>query len=310
LATGWHRIAVTIPAGAVDRVGDVLLAAGATGLMEDYPQLREEGPALSGDPGERAPPPPPPADGKVELAGYLPEDMDAAAALRQVQERLAAMAGFAGARPRLERVPDEDWGRSWREHYTALDVGRRLRIRPSWEPAGDGSRCEIVIDPGMAFGTGTHFTTAACLELLEQVLDGADRPLSVLDVGTGTGVLAIGAAQLGARTVAAFDTDAEAVEVAHANLTGNGVATRIELRRGTLDEESRRFDLVLANLLAPLLCRLAPDLAAAVADGGRLIASGLLVDQKTEVVEALAAAGLSLTEARSDGEWVALIVEK
>jgi ribosomal protein L11 methyltransferase len=310
VAAGWHRIAVTIPAGAVDRVGDVLLGAGATGLVEDYPQLREEGPALSGDPGEWAPPPPPPADGRVELAGYLPAEADAGEALREVGEQLAAMPGLAGAQPRLERVPDEDWGRSWREHYTALDVGRRLRIRPSWEPAGDGTRIEIVIDPGMAFGTGTHFTTAGCLDLLEGIIDGAAEPLSVLDVGTGTGVLAIGAAGLGATPVAAFDADHDAVEVARANLALNGVATQIELWHGTLDDESRQFDLVLANLLAPLLCRLAPDLAAAVADGGRLIASGLLVEQQAVVVQALEAAGLALVDVRSDGEWVALAVEK
>ncbi|MDP7114346.1 MAG: 50S ribosomal protein L11 methyltransferase, partial [Myxococcota bacterium] len=142
MARGWHRIAVTIPAAAVERVGDVLLEAGATGLVEDYPQLRDEGPALSGDPGEWAPPPPPPADGTVELAGYLPGDQDPVEALRQVEARLAELAGLAGVHPRLERVADEDWGKSWREHYTAVDVGRRLRIRPSWEPAGDGTRIE------------------------------------------------------------------------------------------------------------------------------------------------------------------------
>lgn len=310
MGAGWHRIAVILPAADAERVGDLLLAAGATGLTEDYPELRAGGPALSGDPGEWAPPPPPPADGTVELAGYLPEDVEPAAALRQVREHLRSLTGLTAAEPRLERVPDQDWGKAWREHYRALDVGRRLRIRPSWEDPGDGSRIEIVIDPGMAFGTGTHFTTAACLTLLEERFDAAPSTPSVLDVGTGTGVLAIGAAHLGGRPVVAFDTDADAVRVARANLETNGVADRIQLWHGDLGQARGPFDLVLANLLAPVLIRLANDLADALADGGVLIASGLLVEQREEVAGAFVSAGMAVTDQRTDDEWVALVATR
>lgn len=307
---GWHRIRLQVPVDRADLLADLLLAAGASGTTEDYPELHLPGPALSGDPRETVPPPPEPSDGTVEIAGYLPADVDAVEALRSLRAMLDDLPGVAGLAPRLEPVPDEDWGRAWREHYAAVDVGRRLRIRPSWEAGGEGPRLEIRIDPGLAFGTGTHFTTAACLELLEESL-APSPPLpapSVLDVGTGTGVLAIGAVLLGARPVVAFDADPTAVEVARANLEGNGVSDRVDLWYGTLADlpAGRRFDRVLANLLAPLLCELSGDLAAALADGGLLIASGLLVDQEAEVASALEGAGLRISERRSDGEWVAL----
>lgn len=305
---GWHRIRLQVPAGRADLLADLLLAVGASGTTEDYPELHLPGPALSGDPRETVPPPPEPSDGTVEIAGYLPADVDAVEALRSLRAMLDAPPGVAGLAPRLEPVPDEDWGRAWREHYAAVDVGRRLRIRPSWEAGGEGPRLEIRIDPGLAFGTGTHFTTAACLELLDESLLPSPPPTSVLDVGTGTGVLAIGAVLLGARPVVAFDADPTAVEVARANLLRNGIADRVELWQGRLAEldDGRHFDRVLANLLAPLLCELAGDLAAALADGGLLITSGLLVDQEAEVTSALEGVGLRISDRRSDGEWVAL----
>jgi len=314
VGAGWHRIRLEVPAERAELATDLLLVAGASGIVEDYPELHLPGPAISGDPREPVPPPPSPADGRIEVWGYLDADVDAASALGSLRASLADLPGLAGAAPRLEPVPDEDWGHAWREHYAAVDLGRRLRIRPTWEAAGEDGRLEIRIDPGLAFGTGTHFTTAACLELLEESLTPSPPPPppSVLDVGTGTGVLAIGAVLLGAGEVVAFDADPDAVDVARGNLRSNGMADRIDLWHGTLADlpTGHRFDRVLANLLAPLLCELAEDLAATLQDGGLLIASGLLVEQEAEVCAAMESAGLNVVESRSGGEWAALTASR
>ncbi len=306
--TTWLRLAVTVPASAVEAVSEALLDAGASGIAEEYPELTRPGPALSGDPGAWSPPPPPPAAGVVTLAGYLPREVGTSAALPALQRRLEDLSrvhpALAGARPVLEQVPDEDWGRAWREHYAPVDVGRRLRVRPSWVPPREG-RLEIAIDPGMAFGTGTHGTTAGCLEALERALE--HRPgAAVLDVGCGTGILAIGAVLLGAGTVTAVEIDPDAVAVARACLALNGVSHRVDLRRGSVEAAPGRHDVVLANLLAPVLVRLAGDLAGATAPGGLLIASGLLREQEGEVVAALERAGLALRRRADHDEWVVL----
>jgi len=297
---------VEVPAPAAGAVADALLDLGATGIAEEYPELNRGGPAVSTS--AWAPPPPPAAD-RVTLLAYLPDGVPAADLVDPLLGRLAALddvfAGLASVEVHVQAIEEEDWGKSWREHYTAVEVGERLVIRPSWEPPAAGDRLEVVIDPSMAFGTGTHFTTVGCLEALEDALrDRADA--SVLDLGTGTGILAIAAVKLGAGATVGVDTDAEAVTVAARNLQINDVQACIDVRHGELADVGGPFDVVLANILAPVLCDLAADLAAHLCPGGVLIVSGLLVDQEGEVRAALDGAGLHVTNRRSDGEWVAL----
>ncbi len=303
----WIRVEVEVTAAAADAVAGILLEIGAEGIREDYPELRRGGPAVAAT--EWAPPPPAPS-GRVEVIGFLRADpADAPRIDRQLR---AALACFAELFPRLPdaparyaSVPPEDWGKAWREHFEGVEVGRSLFVRPSWIEAVDDTRTEIVIDPSMAFGTGTHFTTAACLALLEDAL--VDRAgCRVLDVGTGTGILAIAAIKLGADAVVAVDVDADALTVAARNLHLNAIGSRISLRAGTLSVVEGRYDVILANILAPVLCETAANLASHLRDDGVLICSGLLAEQEDEVRAAFADAGLAVTERRSDDEWVAL----
>jgi ribosomal protein L11 methyltransferase len=303
----WFRVEVEVLAGACDVVAGILLEVGAEGIREDYPELGHGGPAVAAT--ELAPPPPP-TSGRVEVSGFLRADPAEAPRIdRALREGLAhfedIFPGLTRAPARYASVPPEDWGRAWREHFEGVHVGRALFVRPSWIESPGDERTEIVIDPSMAFGTGTHFTTAACLELLEDELRDRDGG-TVVDLGTGTGILAIAAVKLGADSVVAVDVDGDALIVAARNLDLNGIGARISLRAGSHQVVDGRHDVVLANILAPVLCDIADDLAAHVAHRGAVICSGLLVEQEDEVRAALTGAGLEVTARLSDDEWVAL----
>ena len=209
----------------------------------------------------------------------------------------------------VAEVVDEDFGESWKRGLGPVKVGR-VFVRPSWlsAPPPEGA-AEVVLDPGMAFGTGTHPTTALCLAALSDLL-GA-RPLaSVLDVGTGSGLLAIASRKLGASRVCAIDNDPVAVAVARENAAQNHVD--VQIGAGPLEAVSGRFDVVVANILANTLVELAPAIAARLEPAGTALVSGILTPQEREVREAYAAAGLRPSPAgdRRDGEWSLLAFAK
>ena len=224
-------------------------------------------------------------------------------------ERVAAEEARAGHGGDLAEVPDEDWGEGWKKDFKALDVGR-VRVRPSWiDAAPPPGSVEVVLDPGMAFGTGTHPTTSLCLAALSDLLSA--RPgASLLDVGTGSGLLAIAARKLGAGRVAANDVDPIAIDVARENAARNGAA--LELTGAPVEAIAGTFDVVVANILANVLVALAPTLAGRVAPGGVLLLSGILGPQEDEVRRAHVAAGLEPVEGgdRRDGEWSLLALRR
>lgn len=201
-------------------------------------------------------------------------------------------------------VADQDWLAEWKKGYEPVLIGEKLLITPSWkrEQLHSGERAVVQIDPGMAFGTGTHETTRGCLELLEKYWHGG----SLLDVGTGTGILAIAAVKLapGARVIG-FDVDPEAIDVALENAEINAVMQELEFEVNRLTSfHGQAFDLVLANLTADVIIPLAPDFPLVLSPTGTLIVSGILREQGDDVCATLGAQGFEVIEAKPDGEWV------
>ena len=207
-------------------------------------------------------------------------------------------------------LKEEEWLDSLKANFAPLSVGRNFLVKPSWveAPAGPG-RYVINLDPGAAFGTGDHPTTRMCLEYLDRNLTAG---MSVLDLGTGTGVLAIASARLGCRSVLALDTDAAAIWAAKVNVTRNQVAGTVTVKRGTLTRHFQskhrgEFDLVVANIAGPILANLAPGFFQVLAQGGRLFLSGFTSHGLDEVLINLAVAGFSLKDLARAEEWRAVL---
>jgi ribosomal protein L11 methyltransferase len=216
-------------------------------------------------------------------------------------------------------VHDSDWASAWKRHVRVMRIGRRIVIRPTWRrhrrAPGD---VVIAMDPGMAFGTGLHPTTRLCLAGIERWADdgllsrgaAADGHARLLDVGCGSGVLAIAAGLLGAGEMVGVDTDPIAIEATLANAGRNRLRRRVRAWQGTVPTGAAPFDLVAANLIASVLVALAPRLRDELRPGGRLLASGIFVDREGDVRSALAAAGLAILRREAEGDWVALDAER
>ena len=222
------------------------------------------------------------------------------------KKALSDAMGIVGVDAAIEvgEIPDEDWKLAYRRHFKTEEIGKRLVTVPAWEKIPDGDRIPIVLDPGMAFGTGKHETTHACLEYIDQL-----APVdSFLDMGCGSGILSIAAAKLGCKTVRGFDVDQEAVDASIENAAKNGVSVdyvKFALGRAPstsqTSQTSQTFDLVAANILGPLLIRFADEIVPYV--GKHLIISGILADLYPEVLAAYEARGLKEVSRRTLGEW-------
>lgn len=247
------------------------------------------------------------------VRAYLAADDDdtVARAVAEASEALGHLQAF-GLRPIGELttrvVREDDWAEAWKEHFPVLRVGRRLVIRPTWrEHEALPDDVVVALDPGMAFGTGLHPTTRLCLAALERVADGGRvTGARVLDVGCGSGILAIAAVRLGAEEALGVDTDPIAVEATLANAALNDLGGQIQARAGSLPSGESPFRVVLANLIAGVLIPLAPLLRAEMDDDGVLLASGIFVDREAEVAAAFEAAGLTIVNRDVEGEWIAL----
>jgi len=250
-------------------------------------------------------------DAPALVKGYLPPGAGSVRVRRSL--RLALRFAPLECPPRwrrARRLPEERWRDSWKRYFRPRRIGRRLLVRPSWATyrarAGD---TVIEIDPGMAFGTGQHPTTTMCLRALEEHLRRGDE---VLDLGTGSGILAVAAAKLGARRVLALDIDPQAVKAARENAAANGVGDVVEVREGTLPESmaGERFDLIVANISGLTLERLAASLAGTLRDGGALIVSGFLEDAVAGLGRVFAVAGLRVDGVEAEGVWRAMMAGK
>ena len=201
-------------------------------------------------------------------------------------------------------IPDENWGESWKRFYHPLRAGKHLVIKPSWEEFTPLPGDHIIhLDPGMAFGSGYHDTTCLCLSLLEKYQQNGDR---VIDVGTGSGILAIGSAMLGAGDVLAIDIDPDAVRTAKQNVEINGVADKVRVQEGNLlDRVEESCDLCVANIIADIVISFAAPLKRNIRPGGLFICSGIVRERAEEVRAALRAAGYEELDAVFTEEWVA-----
>ncbi len=296
----WLELSVQADQEAVEAVSEVLARYGYQGgvVIEEAQRPAADRVSLERDPGR-----------PTWVRTYLPADGSSSTAVRQIEMALSLLGELRPIGPlQLRTRTEEDWAKAWKSYYTILHVGQRLVVVPAWKrfrPRPE--QVPLRLDPGMAFGTGLHPTTQLCLRALERLL----RPgACILDLGTGSGILAIAAAKLGSGPILALDKDPIAVQAARQNVRRNRLGRQVRVRAGTLVPGAGPFDMILANLLAPVLHELAGLLAQALAPGGILISSGVLVEQAAEIAAALERAGLRLIEQPQEGDWVALVAQK
>jgi ribosomal protein L11 methyltransferase len=252
----------------------------------------------------------------VRLRAWLPDDPALPTRQRELEEGLWHLSQIQPIpEPSFRTIPQEGWSDAWRDLHHPLPVGKRLLVLPPWATAPDDSRLALRIEPGMAFGTGTHPTTRHCLEYLEGLVQPG---MLVADLGCGSGILGIAAARLGARQVLAYDSDPEAVAAARENAVRNGVEHVLHIQLGSLADlrvqpavQHAEVHLLVANIHAGALEQmLAQGLGEIVARSGRIVLSGILEDQAEALVAAAEAGGLALVADRSEGDWRTLLLER
>ena len=295
----WLELTVTADNEAIEPVSEIFGRLGHGSAVRPTRLIRDPNDELAAREDVTAP---------YEITAHLPDDAAAPAAIEATERALWHLQAF-GLRPvgelRVRPVEDSDWEQAWRDGYVPQRIGRVVVV-PSWlsEPIG-ADEVELQLDPGMAFGTGLHPTTRGCLTLLQRI---GPMPPAVLDVGSGSGILALAALRLGAERAVCWDIDPVAVEATRANAAANGLGERVTAQLGTPPAlpGGERFGLVLANLVAALLVELAPPLAGYTDPGGTLLAGGIIADRADEVLGALGKAGFALRERLDNGEWVSL----
>jgi ribosomal protein L11 methyltransferase len=251
----------------------------------------------------------------VTVKTYLPLDEEGRKNRQRIEEALWHLSQiYHLPAPQFRELTEDDWAHAWKKHYPVLQVGQRIVIKPPWQEHKPAlSRVEgpqpdevvIELDPGMAFGTGLHPTTRMCLQALEEHLEPGAK---VLDLGTGSGILAIAAAKLGAGYVLALDNDPLAVKAAHANVRSNEAQNLVTVELGSLDKAMEKFDLLLVNILARVIIELAGQgLTDRVQPNGLMIAAGIIEEQEAKVTAALRERGLEIIERRQEKDWVTLV---
>ena len=309
----WQEVVVQTGHDAVEAISNYLHELGAGGVVIEDPIILQQYTA-SGQwdyydiPVEQL------EAEHVNIKGYLPVDT-------QLPYRLEGLKAFMtilqSKLPQchfeviLKQVDEEDWANSWKVYYKPTEISKGLVIVPSWEEYQPRENEEIILlDPGMAFGTGTHQTTRLCVQLLNKVINGGEV---VFDVGTGSGILALAAAKLGADKVYASDIDRTAVEIAQGNMKLNKVDDKVTVETGYLLEPLAKYQspqIILANIVADVILLLAPSAFQLLNESGYLVVSGIIRSRRDEVKAGLIKAGFALQQEETEGEWVALLAKK
>ncbi len=300
----WMKLELSVPEELVEGISNFMIEIGAQGVYEETlePWVANDLPELVGN---------------DVIYAYLPFDP-------HLENRLARLQGYieglADLFPELgkvsykqETIEDPDWGEQWKKYFKPLRVGREIVIKPTWERyAPEGGDIVIEIDPGMAFGTGQHASTRMCLEALEDVIakDRAIKAWEVLDVGTGTGILGIACAKLGAEKVLCLDVDKKAVSIARENIQMNDVADRVRAAGRDVTSLEGSFDLIVANLTEKILTKLRPTLVDLLRPRGYLIISGIIIDNRAMIEESFLADPLVLHHLLAEKEWICYVLKK
>lgn len=307
----WIEVNVQVTHEAVEVVADILTAAGTSGVAIEDPQLinnlRNSGTWELCDIPEQE------NTEIVTVSAYYADDEKLQDRLKQIESELAAVeeriGSFRFGNIRFRSLSEKDWANEWKQYFHVTHVGESLVIKPSWEEytSKEGEHV-IKIDPGMAFGTGTHHTTNMCMARLEKVLP---ANAEVFDVGTGSGILAIAAALLGAKSVKAVDIDAVAVRVARENIADNGLEDKIEVKEGDLLRGTEgQADVIIANIIADIIIMLLKDIPGKLKDDGIFLASGIISDRRADVEAAAAEVGMKVDHVDEKGGWVVMQMSK
>ncbi|MEX2461760.1 MAG: 50S ribosomal protein L11 methyltransferase [Paenibacillaceae bacterium] len=317
----WHEVTIYTTEEAIEMVTNFMHELGAGGVsIEESGTLNKNRDTSFGQlydtPLNDIP------EGRCEIKSYFSEGSEMERILTELDASLRMLSeiGIDTGSPRVEMkdVYDEDWADEWKKYFKPIRVSEKLTIKPTWEeysPALD--ELVIEIDPGMAFGTGTHETTTLCLQTLERYIRGGEE---IIDVGTGSGILAIAAIKLGAKHVLALDLDQVAVTVANENVALNRLEDRITVRKSDLlkvieSEDSSLgitlpVQIIVANILAEVIILFCEDVYNALLVGGTYIASGIIAAKETIVEDAMTTAGLTVIEKFYEQNWVAIVARK
>ncbi|WP_419959056.1 50S ribosomal protein L11 methyltransferase [Psychrobacillus sp. BM2] len=309
----WSELSIHTTNEAVEAVSNILHEAGASGVViEDSDELGREredvfGEIYSLNPDDF------PVDG-VRVKAYLSETSFLLETVEEIKLAINNLTKFdidlGHNVVTVQEVDEEDWATAWKKYYHPVKISNRFTIVPTWEDYERVNTDELIIelDPGMAFGTGTHPTTVMCLQALEKTVQSAS---SVIDVGTGSGVLSIGAAKLGASKIHALDLDEVAVRSAIENIALNKVDDIVQVTHGNLlDNVNEQADIVVANILAEIIMTFTNDAFSIVKDGGLFITSGIIANKKEDVRNSLQEAGFEIEEVMMMEDWVTIISRK
>lgn len=300
----WLEVSLTVDGELAESVADVFARFAPNGVMTEQGVKFND----AEDAGTPA--------GPITVRAYLEVNAQLEETRRKLEESLFYLGMIRPLPvPSYRQIADQNWMEAWKQHYRPILIGRRLLILPAWMESPDPNRIAIKIEPGMAFGTGTHPTTQLCLELMEMFAD--LRGLKVIDVGCGSGILSIAALKLGAEKVLGVDIDEGSLGNSRENADLNGVGDELILGVGSVREilegrfEFGKAPLVLANILAPVIVRLFDaGLADLIEENGAVILSGILLEQEQSVLEAAQAQGLRMNERRQMGDWAALAMSR
>ena len=309
----WSEFAIHTTNEAVEPVSNILHEAGASGVViEDPLELVKERENVFGEIYHLNPDDYP--DEGVLIKAYLPVNSFLGETVDAIKESINNLLHFEIDLGKnlvsISEVNEEEWATAWKKYYNPVKISERFTIVPTWEEYIPVSSDELIIelDPGMAFGTGTHPTTVMCIQALERTVVPGDL---VVDVGTGSGVLSIAAALLDAKRVQALDLDEVAVQSAIQNVELNQVQEKVSVSQGNLlDGVDEQADVVVANILAEVIMRFTDDVAKVVKPGGHFIASGIIQPKKQEVKAAIIESGFTIVETIQMEDWVAFIAKR